>query len=252
MEGAVVGRGGLLVDSGSLTGAISDAGEIVYNGAQASTLSGSLSGNGVLIDDQAATVMVSADAASFKGQVQLQSGSLDLATSEGVGKAQIVFLGGDQTKTLRIEAADTPASGHTYGNPLENFDTSSDRLDLAGVNFTSGATATVSGSTLTLKDGAYTAAFTLSGSISTDYVCEPGCRKRHSDPRRGRRGDGLARAGSGCLRNPGRGAERVGSVARETSDGRPGCPDRTPSRPSLRRTTRRRGRRPVAVPESRA
>ena len=170
VDGATVGIDASLDNAGTLSGAFVDRGQIVYSGGAASTLGGSLSGAGKLLDEQAAELTVSAGAASFTGTAELQQGVLDLATAEGLGKGRVDFLANGDTKTLRIEADDTPASGRLFASPLESFDAADDRLDLRSVAFVKGATATVSGSTLTVRDGTYTAAFTLTGSKAAAYV----------------------------------------------------------------------------------
>ena len=71
---------------------------------------------------------------------------------------------------MKIEAAAAPANGARFAATLLDFDSSSATyLNLASVAFVSGATATLGGHTLTLHDGAYTAAFTLGGTAASAY-----------------------------------------------------------------------------------
>jgi hypothetical protein len=78
---------------------------------------------------------------------------------------------------LQIDAADSPAAGSTYASTLSNFGSSGDSLDLRGVTFVSGATASVSTSggvsTLVVTDGG-TFKFKLAGTHNAYTVTSDG------------------------------------------------------------------------------
>lgn len=114
--------------------------------------------------------MLSGADSAFAGGVVIIGGTVELATSGGVGNSTIAFASTATSATLQIDAADTPAPGGTFASTLSNFNQSFDGLDLRGVTFVSGATAVVSGSTLVVSDGGHTYDFTLGGSLGSTYV----------------------------------------------------------------------------------
>ena len=151
--------GGALVDQGALT----------YSGAASATLAGALSGAGALIEDGPGRLAISGSTAGFTGSAVLSGGVIELAVAGGLGSGSVVFAAA-KTATLQIDAAARPASGGTFAATLISFDSTLDRVDLAGLAFVSGAKATVKGDVLTLRDGTYTAAFTLGGTLASGYV----------------------------------------------------------------------------------
>ena len=68
-----------------------------------------------------------------------------------------------------IGTRDTPASRATFASTLVDFRAAQDALDLQGVRYVSGATATLSGGKLLVTDGAYSAWFKLSGAEAATY-----------------------------------------------------------------------------------
>jgi hypothetical protein len=93
---------------------------------------------------------------------------VELASSGGL-HAAVTFSGAKTVAELKVDAADQPAAGSTFADALVDFDNSLDQLDLAGLAYVTGATATASGSTLTLSDGGKTYQFTLEGTKSAAY-----------------------------------------------------------------------------------
>lgn len=156
----VVSSGGTLVDNG----------QAIWSGTVASTLGGALSGAGSLVKRGAGTLTISADASGFTGKAVISGGVLELATAGGLGGAAIDFAAPTGSAKLKIDAADQPANGASFAETLIDFDKLARSIDLAGLPFSSGATATLSGTTLTVSDGGYTAAFTLSGTAAASYV----------------------------------------------------------------------------------
>ena len=73
-----------------------------------------------------------------------------------------MVFGGAGT-TLEIDSA--PVNGSTFTNVLTAFSTS-DTIDLRGLAYVLGATASVSGTTLTLTDGTDIQHFTLSSALA--------------------------------------------------------------------------------------
>ena len=148
--------GGVLVDDGTAN----------YFGD--STLAGRLSGGGTVYQRGDGVLVQSGDALAFSGTVSLSGGTIELANAGGFGAAEIKF---DATSsTLELLSAAQPRNGGTFREKLFNFDKTSEDLDLAGQAFVSGATATLSGHTLKLVDGAYSAKFVLSGTSASSYA----------------------------------------------------------------------------------
>ena len=184
--GAVRGGGGTLELAGGAgtitglggTGTISGAAAIAFSGfgayqidagsawtlVGANIVAGPLSGAGSLTIAGGSTTFSAANA--FTSGVTVQSGTLDLAAVGAGGTGAITFAG---PATLQIDAAALPASGGTFANTIAHFG-AGDSLDLAGLPFAKGPTATLLGSTLTVKSGTRTALFTLSSPATKYYA----------------------------------------------------------------------------------
>ena len=90
----------------------------------------------------------------------LDAGTFDVAALGAAGPGLIVFdsfISGTHS-TLKIENA--ALSTHVFGNPIFNF-AAGDKIDLHGLKFVTGAKATLSGTTLTVKSGHVTDTLTL-------------------------------------------------------------------------------------------
>jgi hypothetical protein len=123
------------------------------NDSSGQTGAGSLAMNGE------GTLMLSA-ANTFTGGISINSGTVELAALGAAGSGGINF-GAGSTAALIIDAPAIPASGKTFANTIVNFG-NGDSLDLTGMNFVTGATATLSGGVLTVSSNGQSAAFTLS------------------------------------------------------------------------------------------
>jgi hypothetical protein len=80
------------------------------------------------------------------------------------------FANDGAAETLFIDGADAPKAGGTFANVVSNFSDAHDGIDLRSIAFVSGASATLSGSILTVSDGGHTYGFTLAGSMAGTYV----------------------------------------------------------------------------------
>jgi autotransporter passenger strand-loop-strand repeat protein len=146
-------------------------GAAVWSGTGTWDLFGSLSGGGRLVEDGPGTLVVSAAAASFSGEAIISGGKVELAAASGLGAGTVAFADNAARKTLEIADGDLPANNGAFATTLIDFDSSSATyVDLAGVAYAAGATATLAGDTLTLHDGAYGAAFTLGGAAASKYA----------------------------------------------------------------------------------
>jgi autotransporter passenger strand-loop-strand repeat protein/autotransporter-associated beta strand protein len=152
-------------------GALVDDGEVVD--AAARTYAGALSGSGALAVIGTGDLILSGDGSAFAGSAVINGGTLELATSGAIGTGGVVFGGGTASHTLRIDTADAPAAGGTFANVISNFSGSNDFIDLRGLAFVSGASATVSGGVLTLSDGGHAYKFDLGGSIGSAGTLYP-------------------------------------------------------------------------------
>ena len=113
------------------------------------------SGLGRLTLDGAGTLELGA-VNTFAGGITIKTGTLEIGVDGTAGGGAISFAG--HTATLRIDA--TPGDGSTASNALSHF-VGGDRLDLAGLGFVAGATATVFGSQLVVTSGGTTESFSL-------------------------------------------------------------------------------------------
>jgi autotransporter passenger strand-loop-strand repeat protein len=165
-----VAAGGMAREAKLLAGGVMVvAGSATWSGN--ATLAGVLSGAGALVEAGVGTLVVSALATAFTGQVVADGGTVELAAASGLGGGSFDFANTAAKKTLRIDAADRPANGGVFATTLVDFDSSSATyVDLAGQAFVAGAKATLSGHTLTLIDGSYSATFTLSGTGASKYA----------------------------------------------------------------------------------
>ena len=124
----------------------------------ATTLSGAITGAGTLVKQGSGTLTLSGSS-NFSGGTTLESGgTLNLAASSAAGSGAISF--GTGFGTLAIQSA-AFTNGSTFGNTIGNF-TAGNLIDLTGLAYASGASASVSGSTLKVISNGVTDALTLS------------------------------------------------------------------------------------------
>ena len=172
VEGNVFGQGGEALNLKLVGGSVLDDGELLYTDYAPTRIAGTLSGFGSIVQDGPGVLTLGSHDGQFVGTVGIEVGTVLANVKAELGTADIDFLDTANTATLELGSGATAASGSTFANALENFEQSYQQVDLASVAFTSGATATVSGSDLTLADGAYTASFVLSGATAASYVVE--------------------------------------------------------------------------------
>jgi hypothetical protein len=164
-----IASGGTAYNVTALSGGqVDDDGELRFSGA--GTLDGTLVGSGAIIQTAAGDLVLSGSGAAFGGRALLEGGTVELATSGALGSGYVEFVApATGSAVLQIDAADAPAAGGTFANKIENFGGANEDIDLRSIAFVSGASATVSGSTLVLTDGGKTYKFNLGGSIAGAY-----------------------------------------------------------------------------------
>lgn len=150
-------------------GIIADNGELTYGGSQTSKLAGRITGKGTITEGGPGTLLFNGVANGFTGEVVVSGGVVEFAKTNAP-RGGVAFEAPSGTTTLMFAAAATPASGGSLPAMLVDFDSATKRIDLLATPYVSGATVTRSGDTLTLTDGAYVAAFTLSGLAAAKYV----------------------------------------------------------------------------------
>ena len=156
--GIVLPSGAILIDDGSVT----------YTGSASVKLAGTLSGSGTLVDDTTGSLLLSGQDQGFSGTVVISGGTVELGTAGALQHGVVDFAPASGSEAvLDVLSAATPASG--AAPTLENFASTSDRMSLLGLVYFAGATATVSGSTLTVVDGATTLRFALTGTVGSSF-----------------------------------------------------------------------------------
>jgi hypothetical protein len=92
---------------------------------------------------------------------------------------------------LQIDAADAPAAGGTFADIISNFNGANEEIDLPSIAYVSGASATVVGHTLVLKDGGKSYTFDIAGAVAGAYpVTSDGHGGTLIDPRAALSGGG--------------------------------------------------------------
>jgi hypothetical protein len=182
--------GGYAEDVSTVAGGVlTDGGTVIFDQPGSVKLAGSLSGGGVLqLTGSGITLVLSGAGSHFTGEAVIDGAAayndeteaysavsdvLEIATASGLGTGAVEFEGFptvNTSATLQVDAADTPAAGATFANALNNFTSSTDFLDLRGLAYVAGASAKVSGSTLTLTDGGRTEKFTLTGETAATFT----------------------------------------------------------------------------------
>ncbi len=101
---------------------------------------------------------------AYTGGTTLQAGVLQVGSTANIGSGTVAFAA--SATTLRITGTQT--TGSTFANIFSGFDNNG-TIDLAGVAFSAGASAVVSGTTLTLTDGAFTEKFSLAATTAKTF-----------------------------------------------------------------------------------
>jgi autotransporter passenger strand-loop-strand repeat protein/autotransporter-associated beta strand protein len=168
--GACAAAIGLTVRSG---GVLVDAGEVRFAGA--GTLDGTLSGSGAIVQLGAGDLVLGGSGAAFGGRAVIEAGTIELATAGAIGGVYVRFIApATGSAVLQIDAADAPAAGGIFANTIEGFNSANEAIDLRGLAFVAGASATVSGAVLTLSDGGETYRFRLAGAAGAYSVTADG------------------------------------------------------------------------------
>ena len=107
-----------------------------------------------------------AGANTYSGGTTLEAGTLQVASTDNLGSGAVTMAG----TAAVLAVTGTQVSGSTFANALANFNNAG-TIDLAAVPFVAGASATLSGTTLTLTDGGFTEQFTLAAAApGSQYV----------------------------------------------------------------------------------
>jgi autotransporter-associated beta strand protein len=153
-NGTVIAEGTLQLGNGGATGSfgsstLNDGGMLVFNHSNVFTFGANLFGTGAVTQLGSGTTVLS-HTNTYDGGTLLKAGTLDLAAAGAAGHGAITFAAGSQT--LRIESA--AFGGTAFSNTLASFGVG-DVIDLRGLVFASGATASydVSSHTLTVTSG---------------------------------------------------------------------------------------------------
>ena len=140
------------------------------------TVAGTITGSGSIVKVGAGTLTMAGSAnyygnAVYSGGTTIRDGTVDLASSGGIGAGAVTFSGSfGHFATFAIEASQQPANGATFSNVLRDFD-HYDALDLRGLAWTASATATYDAAShlLSVNSGGRTENFTLSGTVAPQY-----------------------------------------------------------------------------------
>jgi autotransporter passenger strand-loop-strand repeat protein len=175
--GATVSSGGTeTISSGGEAFALSllsggltvDNGEVVISGA--ATLAGTLAGSGAVVETGGGDLLLSGSGAAFHGGAVISGGTIELGTAHALGTGYVQFVEpATGSAVLQIDAADAPAAGGTFANVISNFNGANEDIDLRSIAFVSGASATLTGTTLVLSDGGKTYKLELAGSTAGAY-----------------------------------------------------------------------------------
>jgi autotransporter-associated beta strand protein len=148
-NGTVIAAGALQLGDGGTTGnigssTVNDGGALVFDRSDVLTFNASIFGSGAVAQLGTGTTVLAGNN-SYSGGTTLVAGTLDLAAAHAAGSGAIAFGLGEQT--LRLENA--ALAGNAFDNTIKSFDVG-DVIDLPGLAFAAGATATYDSSTASL------------------------------------------------------------------------------------------------------
>jgi autotransporter passenger strand-loop-strand repeat protein len=171
---AVISSGGVALDiSVLLGGSLTVDGEVRIGGN--ANLAGTLSGGGAIVETGGGDLLLDGQGGTFAGKAAISGGAIELATAGALGSGGVAFSAPSTgSAVLQIDAADAPAAGGTFANRISNFSATGEAIDLRGLAYVDGATATLTGSTLVLTDGGGTYAFNLKGTAAAYSVTSDG------------------------------------------------------------------------------
>jgi autotransporter-associated beta strand protein len=165
---------GPLGDHRLTVGSINGGGTYGLGADQLTVLSGNVSGLifgiGGLVKVGPGTLKLSGAGNTYAGGTILEAGALDVAAPGAAGPGAITFATVGKTKaTLNID--NSALSAHHFGNPIDNF-AKHDFLDLTGLHFHAGATATYHKANhhLTVHSGGVTDVLTLLSPHGTHFA----------------------------------------------------------------------------------
>ena len=136
---------------------------------QAGSVTGA-SGSGTLTLDGAGTLELDA-VNTFAGGVTIESGTLEVGAGGSAGSGAISLSG--PSALLRLDAVLAPNTTTAFGDTLNHL-VEGYQIDLRGLGYTAGATATVVGTTLTVTSGGTSETFTLDSSAQAFKVSADG------------------------------------------------------------------------------
>jgi autotransporter-associated beta strand protein/VCBS repeat-containing protein len=158
-----IGDGGT---SGSIIGSVTDNGIFAFDLSDSYTFGGVISGDGEFLQRGAGTTILTA-ANTYTGGTTINAGTLDLAAFGAAGTNAITF--GKGTEVLKIENA--ALSAGMFGYAIDGFGVG-DKIDLPGLAFVAGATASYNTGTglLTVISNGVTDTLKLSDSTFVHFA----------------------------------------------------------------------------------
>ena len=123
---------------------------------------GSAGGTGGALIVKGTVPLALTGANTFTGGVSLQSGILELSSTTAAGVNDALTFASAATLQLDAGALNGTGPQFIYGTAIAGFN-SSDHIDLASLNYASGATATYDGATLVVRSGGAQVTLTLTG-----------------------------------------------------------------------------------------
>ena len=109
-------------------------------------------------------LLLGCDGIEFGGKAVISGGTIELGASRALGSGYVAFVApASGSAVLQLDAAAVPTVGATLANTLSDFSASGEVADLAALAYVSGASATLSGATLTLTDGTRNYGFHVAG-----------------------------------------------------------------------------------------
>jgi autotransporter-associated beta strand protein len=165
--GSIAGRGNYYLGSDQLVVGLDGKSPTVLGAIDDGNALGSGTGGGSLVKVGHDTLTLAGVGNTYSGGTTLEGGALDLAALGAAGTGPIAFAG---RATLKIENA--ALSGHVFATNNIDFFAKHDVLDLTGLHFHAGATATYHKAShhLTVHSGRVTDTLTLLAPHGTHFA----------------------------------------------------------------------------------